>query len=401
MSSKSYLKNQIKLVSLNANDMFTEDEWDKYIEIIAFVNEIDRLDKEKDPESVLRKKELIAQKTTASRELSGLIKSHAGIPRHVRLASVVYVQKGEELPQGVTWRNMKISKKITEFESEMSRSLGLHANDYTFDKVIVKWKNEDILEQLVLDGFVMDLLMPDGKIVQKRYRFFTAGAAQLRTDKTQFISEDAWARIKDKMECGLNWETINERGSTNVNKLLAYWALGCSATDPWEDFDIDRCIVIPDWEGEVTDRMLYIKPDYTTEDCVKTVKINHVDGAGMMLPSVSLKNFMFRGPYFKGLLCVFDFLKFCEVHHVKPVIKDRWGLEHDLVKEDVRIIFTESQFKLAKLYVSWQEYKDAFKKNNCHFGKTQYEEDYIPDKNINYQMLCNGAFMKKFIKQTW
>ena len=139
---------------------------------------------------------------------------------------------------------------------------------------------------------------------------------------------------------------------------------------------------------------MYIKDDYSVEICVKTVEINQVDGGGMMLPSVSNKNFMFRGPYFKGLLCVFDFIEFCRVHNVPAVIKDFWGREHDLIKENINILFTDSQFKMAKYYNDWEHFKHEFKKNGCHFGKTQYEEDYLPDKNINYQMLCNGAFMQ-------
>ena len=44
MSEKSYLKNQIKLVSIKANDTFTDEEYDKYMEIISLGNEIDRLE---------------------------------------------------------------------------------------------------------------------------------------------------------------------------------------------------------------------------------------------------------------------------------------------------------------------------------------------------------------------
>lgn len=386
MSDKSYLKNQIKLISLNANDTFTEDEWDVYMRIISLGNEIDRLNPGRDVELTKEKKKLIAQKKQASAELSRLIAEHKGFPRKVRLESVCYHKPDEDCPSGVTWQNLKLSKKIAEFESDMSRAMGLRPNEYTFDKIIIKWKNSDVLEQLVLDGFTMDLLV-DGRIIQKKYRCFTASAGQLRRDKVQMVSEDIWIKIKDRIECGLDWDTINERGSTNVNKLLAYYALCGSATDEWEDFDIDRCIVIPDWEGEVTGRMMYIKPDYTVEIGTRTVKINHVDGAGMMLPSVSSKNFMFRGNYFKGLLCVWDFIRFCKEHNIPPIIKDKWGKEHNLVEENIQIIFTASQFKLCKLYKSWDEYKTEFKKNGCKFGKTQYEEDYFPDKKINYQML--------------
>ena len=245
MSDKSYLKNQIKLVSLNANDMFTNEEYEKYMEIISYVNEIDRLDQSKDPADVLAKKDLIAQKKEASKQLSNMIAKHAGTPRKVRKESVIYRKDGEELPDGVNWWNLKLSKKIAEFESDMSRMMGLKTDEHTFDKIIVKWKNEDLLKQLVMDGFVMDVLEEDGRVIQKKYRCFTASAGQLRRDKSQFISEDMWLKIKDRIECGLNWDTINARGGMNVNKMLAYWALCGSATDPWPEFDIDRAIVLP------------------------------------------------------------------------------------------------------------------------------------------------------------
>lgn len=57
---------------------------------------------------------------------------------------------------------------------------------------------------------------------------------------------------------------------------------------------IDRCIVIKDFEASVTGMMKYIKPDYSSETSVQTVTINHCDGIGMMLPSVSRSNFMVR-----------------------------------------------------------------------------------------------------------
>ena len=96
---------------------------------------------------------------------------------------------------------------------------------------------------------------------------------------------------------------------------------------------------------------------------------------------------MFRGPYFKGLLSPFDFIRFCKVHNIEPVIKDFWGKEHNLIKENIQILFTVSQFKLAKYYRDWQEYKDAYKRCGCAFGITQFEEDEFQEKNMNYQFI--------------
>lgn len=201
------------------------------------------------------------------------------------------------------------------------------------------------------------------------------------------VSDKAWETMHERLECGITREIINSKGGINANKLSAYEALPNSATDEWTDFDIDRVIVIEDYEGEVTDRMTYIKPDYTWETGVRTVKINHTDGCGMMLPSVSRSNFMIRMPFIKGLLVSFDFLKFCRYKNVPPVVKDIYGVEHDLVKENIQIILFKSMFKLYKFYDSWDHYKQEFKKNNCRCGKMNYEEEYLADKALNYQFI--------------
>ena len=87
------------------------------------------------------------------------------------------------------------------------------------------------------------------------------------------------------------------------------------------------------------------------------------------------------------MLTSFDYLKFCKVNGVEAKLTDRWGTEHDLIKEDIRIIFTESQFKLAKYYDDWEHYKRCFKECGCHMNRTNFEEEFIPDTTINYQML--------------
>ena len=100
-----------------------------------------------------------------------------------------------------------------------------------------------------------------------------------------------WAKIHKQLECGMDWETLNEKGGINVNKLLAYQALPCSATDEWNDVTIDECIVIKDFEAPVTGVLDFIEPNYTMTRGIRTVNINHTDGIGMMLPSVSRSNF--------------------------------------------------------------------------------------------------------------
>lgn len=388
MGDKSYLKQQIQLISLNIYDLFTEEEYEAYQRIIEAKNQMNLLESQNAPKEEFQQQN--EERIKNGSLLKSLVSQHCHQPRQVRLKGVIYHPKDSEspFPSGASWNNLKESKKICEFVSELSRAMGMKPMDATMEKIVISWnKNLEILQQLVLNGLFFDLLQPDGTVVRKHYRCYTASAGQLRTDKCVFMSDDMWFRVKDRIECGLTWEIINQKGGVNINKYMAYLALPNSATDEWEDFDIDRCIVIPEFKSIVTDRMMYIKPDYTYETGVRSVEIDHTDGCGMILPSLSESNFMVRGPYVKGLLCSFDFMKFCRIQNVRPVIEDVWGEKHDLVSENIQIIFTVSQFKMWKYYASWNEYKTAFKKCGARFGKMNYEETEIKNVFLNYQMI--------------
>lgn len=378
-------------MTLSTYDLFTEEENIIYQKIIGIIKSINECQEKNTEESKNKKDKLIEEKKSLQKELSCVIDRHSGTPRIVRLSSVINNAKYKDengninLPEAIDWWSLKPSRRIAEFESEESRSLGLKHLDITFDKIIVKWKSLDILKQLVLDGFNVPVLI-NNEIVIKHFRVMTASAGQLRTDKVQCISDEAWEKIQDRIQCGMDWDIINAKGGININKLMAYTALPCSATDEW-DFDINKCIVIKDFEAPVTGRMKYITAEYTFEDGIRTVKINHCDGCGMMLPSVSKRNFMVRGPWLKGLLTSFDFIKFCIKNNCPPIINDVWGKTHNLVEEDIRIIFTESQLKLWKYYDDWEHYKRCFKECGCHLCRTNYEDPYINDTTICYQML--------------
>ena len=136
MSEKSYLKNQIRLVSLNSSDLFTDQEHEIFMEICDLKNEIDKMSKNPDCDQLERKK-LITKKKKKTAQLTNVIKKHAGTPRKVRLQSVLTQKKDMPELAGATWKRMKFSKQINEFESEMSRMMGLHHLDYTFDKIII------------------------------------------------------------------------------------------------------------------------------------------------------------------------------------------------------------------------------------------------------------------------
>lgn len=280
-----------------------------------------------------------------------------------------------------TLREHGLSEKdvVAVFESSLTRMLGAAPDTLTDALMVVQIYYFDIFKDLSYWGFVYK---------GERYRYFTSSAGQIRKKKALFIKETLWQRWEKTILCGLTIDKINARGGNNANKHLAYMALSNSATDVWTDFDIDKSIVIDDFETEVYGSFDFIDDeDYSVTRKTGCIPIPHTDGAGMALPGELKKTVMFRAPWIKGLLGIFDFAAFIKEHGCSPVIKDIYGTEHDVIAEDIRIIFTRSQFKMYRYYDSWEEYKSDFKKYGCTAGLCNEEEERIPDARLNYQML--------------
>lgn len=274
---------------------------------------------------------------------------------------------------------------ISVFESMLTRTLGMKTGNLYDDFMVIRTYYFDVIEDLILNGYIYN---------GERYVCFTASAGQIRTKKTVFIKERVWKENQKTLMCGLTVDSINERGGININKYLAYLALCNSATDPWEEFDITKSIVVDDMETMVCGTVDFIDHrTYTTERKVMDIPITHTDGCGMVLPSCNAKNTMVRLPWVKGLLAVFPFDRFIrEADKQDPsvqhgVVKDIYGVEHDVLKEDIQVIFTKSQFKMYKYYSSWEEYIAMYQKYGCTAGKCNEEESFLPDAKLNYQML--------------
>ena len=268
---------------------------------------------------------------------------------------------------------------ISVFDSALSRTVGIKQDELTDALMVVQVYYFDVFKDISFYGFIYK---------GEKYKYFTSSAGQIRKKKAIFMKESVWNRIEKTVMCGLTIDKINSKGGNNVNKHLAYMALTNSATDEWCEFNIDKSIVINDFETNVYGTFDFVdESDYSITRKTDYVPIPHTDGAGMVLPSVSEKNFMFRAPWIKGLLGVFDFRKFVKVNNYSPIVTDIYGKEHNIIEEDIQVIFTKSQFKMYKYYDSWDEYKEYYKKYHCSAGRCNIEEDKIKNAKINYQML--------------
>ena len=273
----------------------------------------------------------------------------------------------------------KLSCRVSVFDSELTRCLGMTEREFNDQMLIVKVYYFDVADDILKNGFLLN---------GEKYVFFSASAGQIRTKKFVAVKETLLKENWNRLTAGLSVDSINEQGGMNINKYLAYLALCNSGTDRWNDFDIDRTIVVDDFETNVGGTVDYID-DKTFE--IKRVNqelpIAQMDGCGIMLPSVSSKNFMIRLPWVKGLLATFDFRKFIESTNASPIITDVYGQEHDVLKENIQIIFTKSQLKMWKYYKDWEDYKNRFKKYNCSAGICNKEENEFPDSVMTYQMI--------------
>ncbi|MGZ9868133.1 hypothetical protein ACU3L3_06900 [Priestia endophytica] len=279
---------------------------------------------------------------------------------------------------------LKDTNKVGLFDSALSRTLKIGANETTEDILIVQSYYFKVLKDIILNGF-----MYKGEL----YTYFSSSAGQIRTKKSVFLKQSTWLKHQDSLTCGLSLDSINAKGGCNTNKYLAYLALTNSATNVWQRFNIDKTIVVPDMETDVEAEVDYIdtKNSFEITPMQMKIPIEHTDGCGMIIANRNNKKaFMCRLPWVKGLLVPFNF-KADEFKNDegKILVKDIYGKEHDIIKEDIQVIFTKSQFKMWKYYESWEEYKEKFKLHNCQAAKLNEEDDeeHIPDAKLNYQML--------------
>ncbi|WP_223869690.1 RNA dependent RNA polymerase [Paenibacillus sabuli] len=269
---------------------------------------------------------------------------------------------------------------VSLFESTLTRTLQLEIDALTTDLLIVQTYYYAVLRDLVFHGF---------DYLGEHYVCFTASAGQIRTKKTMFIKEALLKRHRAALMCGLTVEDINAQGGVNVNKYLAYLALCNSATDRWADFDIDRAIVVDDFETAVEATVDAIdEGTYKVTRERRRISINHTDGCGMILPGCAATSRMVRMPWIKGLLVPFAFDRFLQNHpQADSKVKDIYGRTYDLIADRIEIVFTRSQFKMWPFYPSWDAYKQAFKRYGCQAAIGNEEEEAGRDAHFNYQML--------------
>ncbi|WP_052144640.1 hypothetical protein [Halalkalibacter okhensis] len=282
--------------------------------------------------------------------------------------------------------DLKDSNKVSQFDSVLTRTLGVGKNSTTTDIIMIRAFRYKVFESLVKKGFYY---YKDGK--RELYKYYTSSAGAIRNKKSIFMRESVSEKVKNALNAGLTIDKINEQGGMNVNKYNAYTALTMTASVPWEGFDIDKCIVVDDFETDVWSKVEHIDSEtYEITPDEKYISIPHTDGAGICLLDVSEKAIQIRLPYFKGLIVPFNFKKFIDMNkEASPIVYDIWNEPHNVIEKGITTIFTKSQFKMWKFFDDWDAYKRAFKQYNCQaaIASEEENEDSFTDKTLSYQVL--------------
>lgn len=345
---------QVFMYSVETSSFYNEVEHNIHSQLMSLYNKKNKLDID-GPDYKECKKEVNSDINVLKNELRESFRHHEGI-RHLRHDA------------------LRESNIIAIFDSVLTRTLNINKETVTKDIIVVHAYYFEILEDIIKNGFMLD---------DEKYIYFSSSAGQIRTKKAVFIKESLWNMHKETLMCGLTVDSINKQGGINTNKYQAYLALSNSASVEWK-FDIHRAIVVDDLETNVHSLVDFIDKDtYEITRQQMSIPVEHTDGCGMILPRKSKKSFMVRLPWIKGLLVPFPFDKFAEENNTF-VVKDIYGVEHDI--RNVDVIFTKSQFKMAKYYPSWADYQENFIKYNCKVAMLN-EEDTTADAVLNYQML--------------
>ena len=228
----------------------------------------------------------------------------------------------------------------------------------------------------------------------KHYVRFMVGAGQMRRNTVSFINEKLLGYMQERLMCGLNGKIK----TINLAKLSAYFALSFSSVlwvrEP-------RVCVIKDFDTIIPNQKInWItkhKEGNTVEQIYKDIKLNSADGQGLISPEMAMLwaedmhlkytpcSFVIRTAFIKGNLVPFDFRAYAKEHGINT-ITDRYGTTYNI--DEIDVLLSESQFKMAKYYSSWEVYTSYHHSYNLKWGVARYNKEADDEYVLtNYQYI--------------
>lgn len=255
------------------------------------------------------------------------------------------------------------TEEITMFDSPLTRkfdAMGIEAKDAII-KINSECPKNDEAEAIVkntLTNMVASGFMLNGII----YKPFMAGASDARKATSSWVNEEILPELGKWAMCGLQTKNMK----LAINKYMAYIGLLSSASKPFADVfgkkvDIRRVAIIKDGEITVNGKVDLADMGGVEHDVDRDITINAFDGYGIIRKELTNgESCTIRGPWLKAFVQATNWSKLFgfAVNNGKKYFVDFWG--NEVALKDVDMILTESCFKTAKLYESWDQYCTAF-----------------------------------------
>lgn len=211
-----------------------------------------------------------------------------------------------------------------------------------------------------------------------KYVRFLASAGMVRKKTIMFCVDYLKEELTKKLQCGIDFSQYKIVPS----KYNAYFSLSSSSG---KKVSTPKLAVVKDLEVEknielytMYEQSYGIDPELILEDTIQ--KINLFDGQGLISPNKAQEwaielgldyvpsVFIIRSAWMKGIVITFDFHEYANKYGV-DYFTDYYGNKVDI--DEVDVIVSESQFKLAGAYKSTFDYLSAIEKYNFSFRVTR------------------------------
>ena len=197
-----------------------------------------------------------------------------------------------------------------------------------------------------------------------RYVVFMCGASDGRKATFSAINDTIYPIMGKWAMCGLSTKDMK----LAINKYMAYIGLLSSASKPFKEVfgeavNIRRVVIIKDIDVFIDALVDYVSmTEGVSHKKARKIVVNAFDGFGIVRKELTNgESCTIRGPWMKAFVQAIDFTKlavWCFEQGIHPEFVDRWG--NIIQLKDADMILTESCFKTAKLYQSWEQYCTAF-----------------------------------------
>ena len=210
-----------------------------------------------------------------------------------------------------------------------------------------------ILSNLTACGYMLD-----NNLFDAHFSFLS----DIRKATFVAVNRDVIPTLGKWEMCGLNTKTMK----LAINKFMAYIGLLWSASRPFVDvfgtkINIRRVAIVKDGEIAVNSNVDLVDMENIEHNVPRTAVINAFDGYGIVRSSITNgESCTIRGPWIKAFVQATNWSKlygFASANGKKSFV-DFWG--NEVLLKDVDMVLTESCFKTAKLYESWEQYCAAF-----------------------------------------